>query len=570
MSNRTALRMRVLPRFPARISATNGLKVVQDNLDLVVQPDFGALTQVPSVSNPNTTFFWGWDQSLDMYSSISFQNLVENIQDVIIGPTTAAMEATSPAADQFIYFNGPDSAAVTGLTAAGRALLDDANAAAQRTTLGLGTSAILNVGTTAATVAAGDDSRITGAAQKSSNLSDLANVSTARDNLGLGSAAVASASSFATAAQGVKADSSALLLQGMTTVFPYTFETRRFTNIGLEIIYGALTGLPFGHAALHTKANGARNAALFESVQDSASGDWSFPSAVAAYSSMESIGNQAFGIFGRVDLRTAGVATHELNTFNYSAGPPGTFPPNRAFGTTSSLGITLTLAAGGTYQSLIACEIGREGSEPNSYVCGIYTNPNGITDFGLVIDADATQGPKNSAVLNNTGQGTNVHLQFQTKGTAQASNFVAQHLNASGSRTWGITQDGAYFIGATKILDNDAWISFTPTVTATSGTITTLGTLTGKYKRVGRTVFVDVDVVITTNGTGAGQIVVGNMPVASSRTVAAFFGRESALSNKTIHGSMAASGSTITVFDYAGAYPAASGARLLLSGRYEV
>lgn len=141
MSNRTSLRMRVLPRFPARISGTNGLTVVQDNLDLVVKPDFGSLVPVPSVQNPTKTFFLAWESDLDSYSSISFQNLVENIQDVIIGPTTAAMEATSPAADQFIYFTGTDVAATTGLTAAGRALLDDANAAAQRATLELGTAA---------------------------------------------------------------------------------------------------------------------------------------------------------------------------------------------------------------------------------------------------------------------------------------------------------------------------------------------------------------------------------------------------------------------------------------------
>jgi len=45
------------------------------------------------------------------------------------------------------------------ITTAGKALLDDADAAAQRTTLGLGGAALLNVGTTTGTVAAGDDSR---------------------------------------------------------------------------------------------------------------------------------------------------------------------------------------------------------------------------------------------------------------------------------------------------------------------------------------------------------------------------------------------------------------------------
>ena len=53
----------------------------------------------------------------------------------------AAIAGLTSAADKGIQFTGAGSAAVYGLTAAGKALLDDADAAAQRTTLGLGSAA---------------------------------------------------------------------------------------------------------------------------------------------------------------------------------------------------------------------------------------------------------------------------------------------------------------------------------------------------------------------------------------------------------------------------------------------
>jgi hypothetical protein len=92
-----------------------------------------------------------------------------------------AIAGLTSAADKVPYFTGSGTAALATFTTAGRALVDDADASTQRTTLGLGTAAVQNVGAFA---------------QVSNNLSDVT-ASTARTNLGLGTAAVQNVGAFA-------------------------------------------------------------------------------------------------------------------------------------------------------------------------------------------------------------------------------------------------------------------------------------------------------------------------------------------------------------------------------------
>ncbi|PST19713.1 hypothetical protein C7U61_14565 [Rhizobium sp. JAB6] len=109
--SQTSLRLRVVPRYPAKVTATDGLKAVRTGVDLVVKSDYSNLVQVPTVTNPDRTFMLAWDSDLDNYQSMSFTNIINNIQDAVIGPPLAAIDATNPGANQAVYFTGVGVAA---------------------------------------------------------------------------------------------------------------------------------------------------------------------------------------------------------------------------------------------------------------------------------------------------------------------------------------------------------------------------------------------------------------------------------------------------------------------------
>jgi len=117
-----------------------------------------------------------------------------------------------------------------------------------------------------------------------------------------------------------------------------------------------------------------------------------------------------------------------------------------------------------------------------------------------------------------------------------------------------------------KLSAPGAWTAYTPTVSSSSGALTT-ASASGRYCQIGKIVHFSVVVTITNNGTGSGAILVGN-PV----TAYAGLGFSSSVvgensTNISITGFVAVSQTYL--YKYEGSYPGDSGVQLFVSGTYE-
>lgn len=121
------------------------------------------------------------------------------------------------------------------------------------------------------------------------------------------------------------------------------------------------------------------------------------------------------------------------------------------------------------------------------------------------------------------------------------------------------------FNGTAGNLTPTAWTVYTPTVTAQSGTFTSVSA-TGRYIVIGKTVHVKIVVAITTAGSASGAVI-ATLPVTSYNGTEILAGRETNVSGIMLQGIV--NSTNMYVFGYGNSSPISSGAGLNISGTYE-
>lgn len=108
------------------------------------------------------------------------------------------------------------------------------------------------------------------------------------------------------------------------------------------------------------------------------------------------------------------------------------------------------------------------------------------------------------------------------------------------------------------------WTTSTPVVTASSGTFTTISCAM-RHTQIGKIVFIEFSIAITTNETAAGSTIVP-LPV-NCAAVTVLPGRETAAVGKMLQGYVGAT--SITVLGYDNNYVGGNGYTLVMGGSYE-
>jgi hypothetical protein len=117
----------------------------------------------------------------------------------------------------------------------------------------------------------------------------------------------------------------------------------------------------------------------------------------------------------------------------------------------------------------------------------------------------------------------------------------------------------------------EQWFDYTPVVTAESGSLTTISSEQGRWTKLGLVIFFKAGFTVTTNGTGAGSLLV-TLPAISASTGATQILNGRRVNGATIEACVVSVGlgaSTCQIHKYDGTYPGGSGTGIAVTGFYQ-
>lgn len=218
---------------------------------------------------------------------------------------------------------------------------------------------------------------------------------------------------------------------------------------------------------------------------------------------------------------------------------------------------------------------------------------NTYSNVFLAVDhEEVNTGLKITNAFKNTWLGVifSICTNYAIDGVSGSDNLILQAVTSAVGATFNGTT-GVYLIAASDIVTKTAtqtlsnkshtgdfavtsgkvtwdasdWVTWTPTVTAQTGSITTLGTVVAKYVKKGKTVQGLIRIPITTNGTGATSLI-----FTTPNTMVTFAGCNGIenATNKTIGGKLDTT-TQIKLYFYDGTYPGANGNTIDAAFTYE-
>lgn len=179
--------------------------------------------------------------------------------------------------------------------------------------------------------------------------------------------------------------------------------------------------------------------------------------------------------------------------------------------------------------------------------------------YGIYV-ADQTQGTNNYGIRSVVTSGTN---KWNLYASGTANNYMAGNLQFASGKGIDFSANTPASGMTSQLLNWYEEGTWTPSVSSTSGTITTVGAVSGTYTKIGRVVHANLNIAITTNGTGGTSLAIGNLPFTPLANHCAEGVFREVNVNGTI-GSITVNGTTeFLLAKYDGTYPGVDGCKLV-------